>query len=60
MLMTPAQAAEYLGVSYRAILSWIEDGSLGCYRIGDGRSIRIGMSHIQTYLKEHEVKRETN
>lgn len=57
-LLTPQEAADYLGVHYRAIYNWISDGTLGCYRIGDGRSIRIGMSHIQKYLKEHEVTNE--
>ena len=55
-LLTPQGAADYLGVNYRVILRWIADGSLSCYRIGDGRSIRIGMGHIQEYLKEHEVR----
>ena len=59
ILMTPQQAAEYLGVNYRVILRWISDGQLSCYRIGDGRSIRIGINHIREYLKDHEVCKET-
>ena len=58
-LLTVAEAADYLGVTYRAVLNWIGDGSLSCYRIGDGRSIRIGMTHIQKYLQAHEVTGET-
>lgn len=58
MIFTPQEAAEYMGVSYRAVLNWIANGTLGCYRIGDGRSIRIGMGHIQKYLQEHEVTNE--
>ena len=54
-LMTVQEAADYLGVTYRAVLNWIGAGTLSCYRIGDGRSIRIGMTHIQKYLAEHEV-----
>lgn len=55
ILMTPQEAADYLGVTYRVILKWIGDGELSCYRIGDGRSIRIGLGHIRNYLKDHEV-----
>ena len=60
VLMTVQEAADYLGVTYRAVLSWIQDGSLGCYRIGDGRSIRIGSDHIARYLEEHEVRKGSN
>ena len=57
-LLTPMEAADYLGITYRAILKWIAYGEMSCYRIGDGRSIRIGMGHIREYLKNHEVKNE--
>ena len=57
-ILTVPEAAEYLGVTKRVIWKWIQDGKLGCYRIGDGRSIRIGTSHLQEYLKKHEVLNE--
>lgn len=54
-ILTVPEAAEYLGVTKRIIWKWIQNGSLGCYRIGDGRTIRVGTSHLQEYLKNHEV-----
>ena len=59
-LFTVQEAADYLSVTYRAVLSWINDGEMDCYRIGDGRSIRIGMHHIQQYLKDREVTNPDN
>lgn len=58
ILMTPKEAADYLQVRYRVVLRWISEGKMDCYRIGDGRSIRIGWNHIQKYLKDHEVVHE--
>lgn len=55
-LLTVQEAADYLGVTYRAVINWIQDGSLGCYRIGDGRSIRVGTDHLKKYLKDHETE----
>ena len=53
-ILTIQEAATYLSVSPRSIWKWVADGTLGCYRIGDGRSIRIGTTHLQEYLKKHE------
>lgn len=58
VLMTVQEAATFMGVSYRAVLKWISEGSLGCYRIGEGRSIRIGSDHINRYLSEHDQAKE--
>lgn len=57
-ILTVPEAAEYLGVNKRTIWKWIQEGSLGCYRVGEGRLIRIGTSHLQEYLKTHEVHNE--
>ena len=57
-ILTVPEAADYLGVNKRTIWKWIQEGSLGCYRVGDGRTIRIGTSHLQDYLKSHEVTNE--
>ena len=57
-LYTPREAAEYLGVGYRAILDWIDKGELQCYRIGAGKwHIRISMEQIQDYLDSHKTER---
>ena len=57
-LFTVQEAADMLGVSYRAIVNWVNDGSLRCYRIGDGRSIRFSREQIQDYLNNHETNTE--
>ena len=55
-ILTPKEAAEYVGVSYREILDWIKSGELKCYRIGDGNwYIRISIDQIHEYLKNHEI-----
>lgn len=59
-LYTPQQAADYVGVNYRTILSWISSGELECYRIGDGRSIRIDQNQINDYLASHKSSKEQN
>lgn len=53
-LLTIQEAADYIGVTPRTIYNWVNDGSLGCYRLGDGRSIRVGTDHLKQYLQEHE------
>ena len=56
-LFTPREAAEYLGVGYRAILDWIDKGELKCYRIGLGEwHIRISIEQIQEYLASKESR----
>ena len=56
-ILTPKEAAEYLRVKPRTIYKFITDGELGCYKIGEGRDIRISMEHIEEYLKRHEDKK---
>ncbi len=48
-------AAEIIGVSYRLILKWINDGELKCYRIGDNKMIRISDDQISEFLGNHEI-----
>jgi excisionase family DNA binding protein len=57
-LLTIEQAADYVGVTQRTIYNWISEGTLGHYRIGEGRAIRIGTDHLRKYLQEHEVTGE--
>ena len=58
-IYTPKEAAEYLGVSYRLILKWIEDEELKCYRIDKKNTIRISSEQIHEYLKNHETGKVT-
>lgn len=58
-IFTPREAAEYLGVSYRLILKWIDDDELKCYRIDKKNSIRISSDQINEFLKNHETERVT-
>jgi len=58
-IFTPKEAAEYLGVSYRLILKWIEDEELKCYRIDKKNTIRISADQIHEYLKNHETGKVT-
>ena len=55
-ILTVPEAANYLNVSKRFVYNAIANGTLGHYLIGDGRAIRVGTSHLQKYLKEHEIK----
>ena len=48
-------AANIIGVSYRLILKWINDGELKCYRIGDNGMIRISNEQISKFLENHEI-----
>ena len=57
-LLTINEAADYIGVTPRTIYNWISEGTLGHYRVGEGRSIRIGTDHLRKYLQEHEVTGE--
>lgn len=52
---TARDAADIIGVSYRLILKWIQDGELNCYRIGDNGMIRISNEQITEFLKNHEI-----
>ena len=52
---TARDAAEIIGVSYRLILKWINDGELKCYRIGDNGMIRISNEQITEFLGNHEI-----
>ena len=52
---TAREAAEILGVSYRLILKWIQDGELKCSRIGDNNMIRISNEQITEFFKNHEI-----
>lgn len=54
-LLTINEAADYIGVTPRTIYNWISEGTLGHYRVGEGRSIRIGTDHLRKYLQEHEI-----
>ena len=56
-ILTPKEAAEYLRVRPRTIYKFIDNGELGCYKIGEGRDIRISMEQIEEYLKRHEKKK---
>ncbi len=56
-ILTPKEAAEYLRVKQRTIYKFIDTGELGCYKIGEGRDIRISMEQIEEYLKRHEKKK---
>lgn len=57
-ILTVPEAAEYLGVTRRFVYQLIDQKELGCYRVGTGRIIRIGTSHLLEYLKYHEVPHE--
>ena len=52
---TARHAADIIGVSYRLILKWINDGELQCYRIGDNKMIRISDEQISKFLENHEI-----
>ena len=52
---TAKTAANIIGVSYRLILKWINDGELRCYRIGENKMIRISDEQIQDFLTNHEI-----
>ncbi len=52
-LLTKDQAAEYLGVSYWTIRSWVESGKLRAVRLpGDGRLIRIEIAELDRLVEE--------
>ncbi len=52
-LLTMGQAAEYLGVSYWTIRSWVESGKLRAVRLpGDGRLIRIEIAELDRLVEE--------
>ena len=56
-LYTVAEVAEILKVTQNSIYTWISQGIIGYYKIGNGRSIRIGQEHINVYLnKSREQK----
>ena len=52
---TARHAANIIGVSYRLILKWINDGELQCYRIGENKMIRISDEQISRFLENHEI-----
>ncbi len=52
---TARDAAEIIGVSYRLILKWIQEGELNCYRIGENGMIRISNEQIHDFLSNHEI-----
>ena len=52
-LLTMRQAAEYLGVSYWTVRSWVESGKLRAVRLpGDGRLIRIEIAELDRLVEE--------
>lgn len=51
-LYTVAEVARILIVTQNSIYTWISQGIMGCYKIGNGRSIRIGQEHIDAYLNK--------
>ena len=52
-LLTVKQASERLQVSPSMVYALIENGKLGCHRIGLGRgTIRISQSDMESYLAE--------
>lgn len=57
-IFTTREAAEYLGVSYRLILKWIDDDELKCYRIDKKNTIRISSDQIHEFLNNHETGKE--
>ena len=49
-LLTVAQAAHYLGVSYRTVLNYIHDGRIGAARLGP-RNFRVPSSEVERLLE---------
>lgn len=53
VLLTEAEAAEYLGVTELTVYRWRKAGKISCYMAG--KSPRYSEQHILNYLKAHEV-----
>ena len=51
-MLKPDDIAEYLVISKRTVLRWIEHGSLPAYRIGG--VTRIGRDDFNRFLKQHK------
>ena len=50
-MLKPDDVAEYLAISKRTVLRWIEQGSLPAYRIGG--VTRIGRDDLDRFLNQH-------
>lgn len=51
VLLRPKQVAEMLGISRSLVYQLVEQGKLGCYRIGLGRgAIRFRLDDVEAYL----------
>ena len=58
-LWSSKQVADYLGVSVRSIVRWVEIGILPHYRIGDGKGhYRFRPAEIEAYLEANGGGRE--
>ncbi|WP_375594601.1 helix-turn-helix domain-containing protein [Algihabitans albus] len=55
--LTVQQAAEQLGVCRETVYTWLDNGTLGCFRRGKGY-IRIRPEHIQAFCEAHECPRK--
>ena len=51
-MLKPDDVAEYLAISKRTVLRWIEHGSLPAYRIGG--VTRIGRDDFDHFLQRHK------
>jgi len=54
-LFTMGEAGKILRVSKKTISEWVNDGSLGCYRLST-RKILISSRHIRVFLESKERK----
>ena len=49
--MSPAEAADYLGISPRTLRNYISEGKLPAYRLGGKRTMRIDRADLDALLR---------
>ncbi|PHS26839.1 MAG: DNA-binding protein [Methylophaga sp.] len=58
-LITPVQAAEYLGVSVRTLNKWRSDGSVKIPFKRVGRACRYSVTELDSYLSQNSFNSMT-
>lgn len=49
--MSPAEAADYLGISPRTLRNYIAEGKLPAYRLGGKRTMRLDRADLDALLR---------